>query len=206
MPIDSRQPIDAFLAAAAAKQPTPGGGAVAALVGATSAAIGEMVLNYSIGRKNSAPFDASLKYALGELTKARAVLLELLVEDQDAFTELQSAKKAPDDQTKAKRVADAVAVCIRVPQAISTTALRIIDIADSVVDTSNKWLLSDLAVCIELAMATLRSGLHNVRANLGEVDVNRRATLIHESGVLLHRAIEVVKRAMPRIEAIMAGA
>lgn len=201
--MNATTPIFAFLSATAAKQPTPGGGAVAALVGATGAAIGEMVLNYSIGRKTSAPFDAELTTVLHELTRAREVMLELLVEDQEAFGELQASKKLADgDTSKPQRIANAVTVCIGVPQAISTTALRVLELADSVVDKSNKWLLSDLAVCVELCMATLRSGLHNVRANFGEVDAARRATLEAECDRLLARGVEVAKRVMPKIRAI----
>ena len=53
---DRTTSIDAFLSATAAKQPTPGGGSVAALAGALSSAIGEMVLSYSIGKKDLLPF------------------------------------------------------------------------------------------------------------------------------------------------------
>lgn len=201
--MDAQASISTFLSATAAKQPTPGGGAVAALVGATAAAIGEMVLNYSIGRKTSAAFDAELTTVLHELTRAREMMLELLVEDQEAFAELQAAKKLADgDATKAQRVANAVKVCIGVPQAIATTALRVLELADSVVDKSNRWLISDLAVCVELCMATLRSGLHNVRANFGEVDPARRATLDGECDRLLARGIDVAKRVMPRIRSV----
>jgi len=52
--------IAEFLDGTAARQPAPGGGSVAALVGALSAAIGEMVLNYSIGKKGLEPHQDSL--------------------------------------------------------------------------------------------------------------------------------------------------
>jgi methenyltetrahydrofolate cyclohydrolase len=200
----SNAPIAEFLAATASKQPTPGGGAVAALVGATGAAIGEMVLAYSVGRKTSAAFDAELTTVLHELSRARQMMLELLVEDQHAFAELQASKKLPEtDAARAERVKGAVAVCIAVPQSIATTALRVLELADAVVEKSNKWLLSDLAVCVELSMATLRSGLHNVRANFGEVDPARRAQLEGDCDRLLLRGIEVAKRVMPKIQAAM---
>ncbi len=48
-PMDTSASIAAFLNATAEKQPTPGGGAVAAVAGALACAIGEMVLNYSVG-------------------------------------------------------------------------------------------------------------------------------------------------------------
>ena len=48
---DRNTPIAEFLRAASARQATPGGGSVSALAGALAAAMGEMVLNYSIGKK-----------------------------------------------------------------------------------------------------------------------------------------------------------
>ena len=58
---DASTSLDSFLTAAAAKKPTPGGGSVTALVGALAASMGEMVLNYSIGKKDLAA------YAPGEI-------------------------------------------------------------------------------------------------------------------------------------------
>ena len=73
MAFDKRQTIDAFLMAAASKQPAPGGGSVTALVGALSAAMGEMVLNYSVGKKDLAAQEIRLREALAEFTRARGI-------------------------------------------------------------------------------------------------------------------------------------
>lgn len=193
--------IDTFLSATAAKQPTPGGGAVAALCGATAAAIGEMVLNYSIGRKATPQLDPLLKPILDELTRARAVLLELLVEDQEAYGDYSAIKKEPDSAQKTAKLAAALDRSIAAPRAIAATSISILDLADKAVENSNRWLLSDLAVCCELAMASLRSALHNVRVNLPEVVAANRATLEGECDILLARAVSLVKKVMPRIEA-----
>ncbi len=62
--LDKTTTIEKFLEAAAAKQPTPGGGSVSALAGALAASMGEMVLNYSVGKKGLEAHDAVLKNAL----------------------------------------------------------------------------------------------------------------------------------------------
>src|SRR5262249_17275611 len=92
---DKTQTLDGFLNAAAAKQPTPGGGSIAALAGALAVQMGEMVLNYSIGKKDLAAFDAQHQEALGELHRARALMLELMVEDQAAYETLTEVRKLP---------------------------------------------------------------------------------------------------------------
>ena len=46
--------IHAYLEALSAREPTPGGGSVAALVGALAAGLGVMVANFTLGRKKYA--------------------------------------------------------------------------------------------------------------------------------------------------------
>lgn len=45
------QKVSDFVAATASKEPTPGGGAIAALTAATGAALAEMVANLTFGKK-----------------------------------------------------------------------------------------------------------------------------------------------------------
>src|SRR5438067_5556882 len=167
---DPNQPVKDFLAALAAKQPTPGGGSVAALAGALAAAMGEMVLNYSIGKKDLAAHEPVLREAVAELTRARAVLLELLIEDQLAFEKLTAARKACNNAGDSDPAfAAALLACIRIPQTIGATATAVLELAERVTPIVNKYLLSDLAVCAEMAMATVRCAAYNVRVNLADV-------------------------------------
>ena len=57
----------------------PGGGSVTALVGALAASMGEMVLNYSIGKKDLAAHTPELQAALAELTESTAEKLKSLL-------------------------------------------------------------------------------------------------------------------------------
>lgn len=185
---DKQTTIDAFLSAAAAKQSTPGGGAVAALAGALAASMGEMVLQYSVNKKDLAQHSAFNAEMLAEFTRARGVLLELLAEDQAVFQELTNAKKAGGDTGKF------VDACIAVPQAIGATALAVLDLAIRVAPTSNVWLASDLAVCGELAMAAARASVHNVRANLNDVSPEKKAELQSDCERVLTQAVERIRK------------
>src|SRR5580693_9966280 len=125
--LDKTTTIENFLDAAAAKQPTPGGGSVAALTGALAAAMGEMVLNYSVGKKGLEIHTEKLQAALGEFRRAREMMLELMVEDQSAFDELAAARKTKDEA----KIAEAVRICAGVPMTVAGTALVVIELADS---------------------------------------------------------------------------
>ncbi len=200
MPTPTTTPLNEFLAAIAARQPTPGGGAVAAICGALAAAMGEMVLNYSVGRKNFPQFDPALRSALGELTHTRAIMLRLVEEDQAAYDAYTQTKKLADSDPQ--KIA-ASAMCIAVPQSIAATAVAILELAGRVIDQSNRWLLSDLAVCCELAVACVRSALHSVRVNLPSASPAERAKIEAACDAMLARAVAQVRVAVPRIQAIL---
>jgi formiminotetrahydrofolate cyclodeaminase len=199
--VDASTPIGTFLTAAAAKQPTPGGGSVTALVGALAATMGEMTLNYSVGKKGLEVHQDVLAPALRELTHAREVLVRLMIEDQGAFAAVTAARKRPEsDPERDGHIRAALLACIRIPQTMAATGVAVLEIVDRVADKVNPWLLSDLAVCADLAMATVRCALHNVRANLPDVkDPADRDNLERTSRALLARGLALVQRAAPRI-------
>jgi glutamate formiminotransferase/formiminotetrahydrofolate cyclodeaminase len=201
MAYDKTQTIDAFLAATAAKQPTPGGGSVAALAGALAAAMGEMVVNYSMGKKELADHQDVLKHALTELSRARQMLLELMIEDQSAYEALTAARKLPPgDPHRAGKVDAALLACIRIPQAIGTTAAAVLDLCDQLADKSNKYLLSDLAVCAELSMATVRCASYNVRVNLSDVtDSSDRKHFDQSASRMVADSSKVIRATIPKI-------
>jgi formiminotetrahydrofolate cyclodeaminase len=198
---DANTSLEDFLQAAASKQPTPGGGSITALVGALAAAMGEMVLNYSIGKVDLAAYEDELRPALAELTQARRVLLELMVEDQSAYEVVGQVRKLPPGSPE--RLAQepvALMAAIRVPQAIAATTVAVLELADRVVNFVNFQLLSDLAVCSDLAMAATRCAIYTVRVNVsdGMSAADRRSV---ESSIsrLLSQAAMLIQQLSPRI-------
>lgn len=201
MTYDSNHTIAAFLEATAAKQPTPGGGSVAALAGALAAAIGEMVVNYSIGRKGLEAHQDELRAALAQLHRARQVMLELVVEDQEAYRALSAARKLPEGSTQRQGLFPAALLAsIRTPEAIAATALAMLQLCERLPNIVNHYLLSDLAVCADLAMATVRCGIYNVRVNLPDVtDISDRKHIEATVDALLSRALATIQRVSPAI-------
>ena len=84
---DATHTIEAFLAATAARHPTPGGGSVSALTGALAAAMGEMVLNYSVNKKGLDPkYLLSIVDKFGTIDRSKIKDAEI-VWDNDAWLE-----------------------------------------------------------------------------------------------------------------------
>jgi formiminotetrahydrofolate cyclodeaminase len=198
---DASKSIEEFLAAAAAKQPTPGGGSITALVGALSAALGEMVLNYSVNKKGLEAFRSELEPALGELTRARLIMLQLMLEDQLAYEALTAARKFPEGSAeRADQMPAALLACLRVPEAIAATGVCILERCDKLVSFVNYHLLSDMAVCADLAMAAIRCAIYNVRVNLRSLDDPEDRRKVEQTvGQILNRAVELIQSVAPRI-------
>ena len=194
--------LSEFLDAVAAKSPAPGGGAVAGVAGALAAAMGEMVLAYSVNRKNqSADDNTELQHILTEMTRARALLLTLMQEDQAAFETMQQVKKLPEsDPSRAEKLPVVVYACIRIPQTMAAVALSLLELTGQATAKCNYYLLSDLAVAADLSMATLRCALHNVRINLPELaDAQDRDRIQGEMDKLLKRGIALIQQISPGI-------
>lgn len=190
-----------WLSGAAAKQPTPGGGSVAALVGALAAAMGEMTLNYSAGRKaNSAEAESAIRENLAELSRARELLLELMQEDQQAYLALTEARKLDDTcMSRSIRILSATATAIAVPRAIMAAGMSVLACASRVAEHANKHLLSDLAVCCELALATIRCAGHNVRVNLSDRSGDEGHRISEEVDATTTRGVELLCSTMAMI-------
>jgi formiminotetrahydrofolate cyclodeaminase len=201
MTYDSSATIGQFLDAAAAKQPTPGGGAVTALAGALAAAMGEMVVNYSVGKKGLEAFEGELRPALRELNNARGVLLKLMVEDQSAYQALADARKLPEGSPeRARRFPEALKASIAAPQAMAATAVAILGVCERIINFVNYHLLSDLAVAADLAMATTRCAIYSVRVNLPDVtDPSERQEIESTVGQVLIHAAMLIQQVAPRI-------
>jgi len=198
---DGSKSISEFLSATAARQPTPGGGSVAAMVGALAAATGEMVVNYSIGKKGLEAYQDEFKPALAELTRAREMLLQLMVEDQMAYAEVSRLRKLPADSAERKdKLPAAMLAGIRVPQAVAATAVAILERCDRLVNFANYHLLSDLAVSADLAMAAIRCAIYNVRTNLSDLPgAEDRRSIEATIGQVLNRAVMLIQSVAPRI-------
>jgi formiminotetrahydrofolate cyclodeaminase len=191
--IDKNATIEKFLEELAAKKPTPGGGAVAAIAGALSTAMGEMVLNYSVGKKGLESHQEKLKTILSEFHRARGMMLEWMIEDQQAFEDLTTARKAGKD------VDQALLLCVNIPLSLAATAAQLLKLTEELAPIANQFLLSDLAVCAELAMATVRTGIYNVRVNLKNVKGFDRDRIDKECHRIVINATESMKRVIPAI-------
>jgi formiminotetrahydrofolate cyclodeaminase len=161
------QSIGTFLDALASKAPTPGGGASAALTGATAAATACMVLSYSIGKKKLANHDQYNTNANAQLIRARQIFLQLAQDDAAGYGELNALWGLDkDDPKRIERWDAAVQGAITPPQAMMVLGLKVLHVCESLINTTNTMLKSDLGVAAVLANAAARSAAWSVNINI----------------------------------------
>ena len=163
-----------FVAATASKEPTPGGGAIAALTGATGAALAEMVVNLTFGKKGYEEVQSEME----ELqTKAKAIrnrMLELSQADADVFNIFMNALGLPKntDEEKATRTAaiqQAYKDAAMVPFKIGELAYQIFDLAELASRKGNQNLITDGIIAAINARAAVKAAFLNVRINLSGI-------------------------------------
>lgn len=160
--------IRELLDAVASKTPTPGGGAVASVVAALGAALGAMVVNYSIGKKSLAAHDVLHAEAIADLKRLVNRSLELAESDAQAYGRLNDLWKL--DKADPKRIAEfpgAVEAAIEAPHALLHASMEMLRLFDRLSGgATNAMLKSDLAIAAVLADAAARAAAWNVRINL----------------------------------------
>lgn len=159
--------IREFLDSLAAKTPTPGGGSVASITAALAAALGQMVLNYSIGKKSLAAHDATNRQAIETLQRLGHEAIELAEADARAYGQLNELwKLKQDDPRRMREFPGAVDAAIAAPRAVMDCSLHMLDLMLKMPETTNAMLKSDLAIAAILADAAVRAAAWNVRINL----------------------------------------
>jgi len=158
-----------FVEASAAKAPTPGGGSVAGVVGALAAALGEMALNFSIGKKKFAAHADAHQRLLSRFGRAREMFQQLVADDIVAFTAYQDASRMADGPEKGEAMDNATAAAIDVPREAAKLALAVLGDLEVLAGMCNRYLISDLAAGAALCEAVSRLCDYNVRINAGNV-------------------------------------
>jgi len=181
------QTLNELLASLSAKQPTPGGGAVAGLLAALSTSLGQMVLAYTEGKKKYIEHETLHNDCLSFLQKASDEALLLGNADAEAYKTLNALWKLDrDDPTRISLWDDALQQAIQVPLKTMELSERILITLQTLVGKTNAMLFSDLLIAAILAEAAARSARLNVEINVSQMEEgDARNTLQEKTTQLL---------------------
>ncbi len=163
--------------------PAPGGGSVAALMGALGASLGGMVANLSAAKRG---WDDRLDYFSEWAVKGQQLkdeLLFLVDEDTAAFNKVMAAFGLPKDSAeekaaRSKAIQSANTYAAEIPLRVMETASRVYDLLAEMAEKGNPASISDVGVGLLATRACIDGAAMNVRINLsGLKDEKLKATL-----------------------------
>ena len=188
------------------ESPAPGGGTIAAYMGALAAALGTMVANLSSHKRGwDAQWEQFSRWA-DRGQEQIAELLELVDEDTEAFNRIMSAfalpkQTAEDKAARSKAIQEATLYATQVPLHTMQAAYCTFDICRAMAEEGNPNSVSDAGVgALAARAAVLGAGL-NVKINAGGLKDRETADrLIAEANQLIAKANEAEKEIMNIVE------
>jgi formiminotetrahydrofolate cyclodeaminase len=203
--------MDEFLTRLSSSDPTPGGGALAAVVGSMAAAMLGMVCNLTLGRPRYADVEAQVRDLLTETTSWQQRLLDLADADADAYGAVSAAYRLPrgDEDERAKRAAaieQRMHGATEVPIETMEASRRLLDLALRAAELTNVTTIGDVAVAAHVALGATRAAADQARLNVASLTdeqfaaamTQRIAAALADTDALVARTLETVnQRAHP---------
>jgi glutamate formiminotransferase / formiminotetrahydrofolate cyclodeaminase len=187
--------VRAFTEETASESPAPGGGSIAAAVGAFGAALGTMVANLSSHKRG---WDLRWEEFSGFADRGKQLyerLLSLVDEDTAAFDRVMAAMALPraTEPEKAERkraIQQATVDAAEVPLEVMRTALESFDVLDAMARIGNPASASDAGVGALCARTAVLGAELNVRINCASLEDRALAgRLVAEARSLAERAV-----------------
>jgi glutamate formiminotransferase/formiminotetrahydrofolate cyclodeaminase len=165
--------------------PAPGGGSVAALMGALGASLGGMVANLSAGKRG---WDDKLEYFSGWAVKAQQLkdeLLSLVDEDTAAFNKVMDAfalskESAEEKAARSAAIEQATKYAAEVPLKVMETASKSYELLAEMAEKGNPASVSDVGVGALATRACIDGAALNVRINLTQLKDEKFKTALAE--------------------------
>jgi glutamate formiminotransferase / formiminotetrahydrofolate cyclodeaminase len=154
--------------------PAPGGGSVAALCGALSAALSSMVANLTYGKKGYEGSGEDMKRVAARAQVLKEDLLRAVDLDTRAFNKVMEAYRLPkgtDEQNRERDTAvEAASVeATLVPLGVLRACVELLGLAETVAREGNRNSVSDAGVAGLAARAAGEGAYYNVRINLPNI-------------------------------------
>jgi formiminotetrahydrofolate cyclodeaminase len=206
----SSESIGGYLARLASREPTPGGGAAAALHAAQGAALVAMVARYTTGLK----FEQHAELVQRIISAADGLVVEALRladADQLAFQGVIDSYKLPSgtEDLKAARTAsiqDALIRAAQTPAQLIKLAGVILDLATELFEVANANVISDIAAAADAARAAASTARVNIDINVVAIkDAAARSRLADQTDGLEEKVILAADSLVGRVRGRILG-
>jgi len=194
--------ISGFANETASESPAPGGGSIAATVGALGTSLGTMVANLSAHKRGWDDRWEEFSDWAAQGQQYKDQLLHFVDEDTNAFNKIMEAfglPKKSEDEKKArlKAIEDASKYAMEIPFKVMDTAYHSIEVMRAMAENGNPNSVSDAGVGALCALTAVEGAFLNVKINAaGITDKTFTSDLIN-------RGEEVSKKAKACCDAII---
>lgn len=195
-----------FVEVLSSKEPVPGGGGAAALVGAIGMALGNMVGNLTVGKKRYKNVESEVYSIMEKATKLQRDLLSMVDGDAEVFGGVAKVysmpKDTPEEKTaRAAAMEKALKLACTVPIDIIRTALEAIKLHARLGEIGSVIAISDVGVGVLCLKAALISGELNVIINLNGIkDKDFVSKVGKEMDELVEEGIEIADETYAKVE------
>ena len=177
--------ISEYLEVLSSKAPVPGGGGASALAGALGNALGQMVVNLTVGKKKYAEVEEEMQKYLTDLKTMQQEFLHLSDRDAEVFAPLAECYRLPSATPEEKEHKDAVMEeklldASMVPVEIMEKSLELLEILDVLADKGSRMAVSDVGVAVQFTRTALLGAVMNVYINTKYMKNREKAEEINQ--------------------------
>ena len=177
--------ISEYLEVLSSKAPVPGGGGASALAGALGNALGQMVINLTVGKKKYAEVEEEMQKYLTDLKTMQQEFLHLSDRDAEVFAPLAECYRLPSATLEEKEHKDAVMEeklldASMVPVEIMEKSLELLEILDVLADKGSRMAVSDVGVAVQFTRTALLGAVMNVYINTKSMKNREKAEEINQ--------------------------
>lgn len=199
--------ITDFINTLGSDAPAPGGGSASALASAQGAALTEMVMHLSIGKKKYAEYEEELTQIRDKVQELKEALLVAIDKDTESFNAVSAVFKMPKDtdEEKAARkeaMSEALKGAAQTPLETMSLTVEVLKETQAAVGKSNTNAASDLGVAALNLISGLKGSYLNVLINLpGINDADLVSDLTAQADQLKAEGEKIAQEIYDEIEA-----
>ena len=179
-----------------AREPVPGGGGAAALIGALAAALCAMAGNYSTDKKSAEGHEEELRAAIDKAEELRMRLLALVDADAEAFAPLAAAWRLQKDEVGKAALQQATLDACVAPMDMLQSCAELVAPLETIRKYGAKSLQSDVGCAASALAAALECAGMNLLVN---------TRLLDDGMVMEHQLFQLLDAAVPRAKSITRG-
>lgn len=171
----SETSIKTFLEIVASDSPAPGGGSVAAAVGAMGASLASMYCRLTIGKEKYSEVKNLFKQKLQTTENIRKEFTTLIDRDTEAFNQIMKAYRLPkntesEKKERRKQIQNAYKKASEIPLKTAKKSKHLLEILERIGKKGNENAITDAATSALCGITALKAAILNIKINLNSIE------------------------------------